>query len=325
MRPACLDSAAPAAYGRPMRPADPAPPLSQAVLVALAAYFVTIWGAGFVASRIALQYAAPFTYIGVRYAIALVVALLAFGLRARWPTSGAAWGHVAFAGLLSHAGYLGGSHYAQRWGLSAGVTALVLALQPLVTAVIVSRWLHERLRPPQMFGVAIGLAGVALVVAQRTGSGAVTIASLLAVGWALVCVTAGTLYQRQFCANTDLRSAVCIHFAATAIVMLPLGAAVEGFEIAWNAQIAAALAYHVVLASIGAYTIFHLLLRRGQATGVTSLLYLTPPVAALCEWAVFGVAPTATMWLGMVVACVGVALVTRAAPLSRSVPAADIP
>ena len=300
-------------------------PLSPPALVALAGYFVTIWGAGFVASRIALQYAAPFTYIGVRYAIAFAVAMLAFGLRASWPKTRSQWGHVAVAGLLGHAGYLGGSHYAQRWGLSAGVTALVLALQPLVTAVIVSRWLHERLSVLQQVGVSVGLAGVALVVAQRVDGGGVSAASLAAVAWALACVTAGTLYQRQFCADSDLRSAVCIHFAATAIVMLPLGFAVEGFEIAWNRQIAASLAYHVVLASIGAYSIFHLLLRRGQATGVTSLLYLTPPVAALCEWAVFGVAPTMVMWAGMAIACIGVAMVTRGAPLSRSVPTGDIP
>jgi drug/metabolite transporter (DMT)-like permease len=290
---------------------DPARPLSQLALVGLATYFVTVWGAGFVASRIALQYAAPFSYIGVRYAIAFAVAMLAFGLRAAWPAAPALWAHVAIAGLLSHAGYLGGSHYAQAWGLSAGVTALVLALQPLMTAVVMAGWLHERLSPRQMLGVVVGLAGVALVVAQRVDGGPISVGSLVVVVWALVCVTAGTLYQRQFCAGVDLRSAVCIHFAATAAVMLPLGALVEGFRIEWNAQIAASLAYHVVLASIGAYSIFHVLLRRGQATPVTSLLYLTPPVAAVCEWIVFGVAPTVVMWAGMAVACIGVAMVTR--------------
>jgi drug/metabolite transporter (DMT)-like permease len=296
-------------------------PLSQPALAALASYFVTIWGAGFVASRIALQYAAPFTYIGVRYGIALVLALLAFGFRASWPKTPAQWGHAAVAGLLSHAGYLGGSHYAQRWGLSAGVTALVLALQPILTAVTVSRWLHERLSARQKLGVMVGLAGVALVVAQRVDAGAASLASLLAVAWALACVTAGILYQRQFCAALDLRSAVCIHFAATAAVMLPLAVAVEGFEIHWNVQIAMSLVYHVVLASIGAYSVFHVLLRHGQATGVTSLLYLTPPVAALCEWLVFGVLPTPLMWAGMVVACVGVAMVT----VNRSGPAPGTP
>jgi drug/metabolite transporter (DMT)-like permease len=284
-------------------------PLAPSARVLLSAYFVTVWGAGFVVTRVALEYAAPFTYIGVRYTIAFV-AMLAFGLRAAWPRSRAQWGHVAVAGLLSHAGYLGGSHYAQRWGLSAGVTALILALQPLLTALIVSRWLHERLSRLQMLGVAVGLGGVALVVAHRVDGAAVAWPSLLAVAWALACVTGGTLYQRQFCAAVDLRAAVCIHFAVTAAVMLPLGAAVEGFAITWNAQIAATLLYHVVLASIGAYTILHLLLRRGEATSVTSLLYLTPPVAALVEWLIFGVAPTPTMWLGMAVACVGVAMVS---------------
>ncbi len=285
-------------------------PLARSERWLLSAYFVTVWGAGYVATRIALQYAAPFTYIGVRYAIAFVVAMLAFGLRASWPKTPSQWGHIATAGVLSHAGYLGGSHYAQRWGLSAGVTALILALQPLLTAVVVSRWLHVRLSRLQMLGVAIGLGGVVLVVAHRVDGGAVTARSLAAVAWALACVTGGTLYQRQFCAAVDLRSAVCIHFAATAAVMLPLGAAVEGFAIIWNWQIAATLLYHVVLASIGAYTILHLLLRRGEATGVTSILYLTPPVAALSEWAIFGTPPTLTMWLGMAIACVGVAMVT---------------
>jgi drug/metabolite transporter (DMT)-like permease len=291
----------------------------------LSAYFVTVWGAGYVATRIALQYAAPFTYIGVRYAIAFVVAMLAFGLRASWPKTPLQWGHIATAGVLSHAGYLGGSHYAQRWGLSAGVTALMLALQPLLTAVVVSRWLHVRLSKTQLLGVAIGLGGVALVVAHRVDGGAINGKSLFAVAWALACVTGGTLYQRQFCAHVDLRSAVCIHFAATAAVMLPLGAAFEGFAIVWNWQIAATLLYHVVLASIGAYTILHLLLRRSEATSVTSLLYLTPPVAALAEWAIFGTPPTPTMWLGMAIACAGVAMVTTSRAAQSKTPIIEEP
>ena len=303
----------------------PARPLSQPALVGLATYFVTVWGAGFVASRIALQYAAPFSYLGVRYAIAFAVAMIAFGLRAAWPATPALWAHVAVAGLLSHAGYLGGSHYAQAWGVSAGVTALVLALQPLVTAIVMAGWLHERLRPLQMVGVVVGLAGVALVVGQRVDAGTVSASSIAVLVWALACVTAGTLYQRQFCAGVDLRSAVCIHFAATAAVLLPLGLAFEGFRIEWNLPVAAALRYHVVLASIGAYSIFHILLRRGQATAVAGLLYLTPPVAALTEWLVFGVAPTAVMWIGMVVACIGVAMVTRAPGARRAAPAIEEP
>jgi drug/metabolite transporter (DMT)-like permease len=287
-------------------------PLRRSVLALLGAYFVVIWGAGFVATRVALQYAAPFTYIGMRYAIGSIVALaVALAMRARWPATRAQWAHVAAAGLLSHAGYLAGSHYAQYWGLSAGVTALILALQPLVTAVVAARWMGERLTRLQIVGIVVGLAGVSLVVAHKFDLGAITPRSLAAVTWALACVTAGTLYQRHHAGDTDLRSGVFIHFAATALVMLPAAAAVEGFRIEWNGSVACAMAYHVVLASMGAFTVLHFLMRRGQATRVTSLLYLTPPVAALCEWMIFGAAPTPLMLAGMVVACAGVAMVTR--------------
>lgn len=279
---------------------------------ALSAYFVIVWGAGFVATRVALQYAAPFTYISVRYAIAAVIALCAaVAMRAAWPATRAEWRHVAVAGLLTHGGYLGGSHYAQYWGLSAGVTALILALQPLVTALIAARWMGERLSALQRIGVVVGLGGVALVVAHKFDLGAITLGSLAAIAWSLACVTAGTLYQRHHAGGTDLRSSVVIHFAATSIVLLPLAGWVEGFRIEWNWTLVAALAYHVVPASIGAFTVFHVLMRRGDATRVTSLLYLTPVVAALCEWGVFGTALTGIMLLGMVIACAGVAMVTR--------------
>ena len=248
----------------------------------------------------------------MRYAIAAIVATIAaLAMRARWPATRAQWGHTAVAGLLSHGGYLAGSHYAQYWGLSAGVTALILALQPLVTAGVAARWMHERLTRVQAIGIVVGLAGVAMVVAHKFDLGAITLGSLGAVIWALLCVTAGTLYQRHHGRDDDLRSSVAIHFAATAVVLLPLGAAFEDFHIRWTWQVAATLGYHVALASIGAYTVFHFLMRRGQATRVTSLLYLTPPVAALCEWWLFGVVPTALMVAGMLIACAGVAMVTR--------------
>ena len=169
-----------------------AAPLSAAASVFFSTYFVMVWGSGFVVTRIALEYAAPFTYIGVRYCVAFAVAMLAFGLRAAWPRTPALWVHAAIAGVLSHAGYLGGSHYAQFWGLSAGVTALILALQPMLTAVVMSRWLHERLTALQMLGVAVGLGGVALVVGHRVDGAAIALPSLLAVVWALACVTGGT-------------------------------------------------------------------------------------------------------------------------------------
>ena len=291
-----------------------------------AAYFVTVWGSGFVVTRIALEYAAPFTYIGVRYAIAFAVALLAFGLRAAWPRTPALWGHVAIAGLLSHAGYLGGSHYAQRWGLSAGVTALILALQPMLTALIMSRWLHERLSALQMLGVAVGLGGVALVVGHRVDGAAIALRepARRRLGAGLrhrrARSTSASSAPRSTCAprsasTSRSRRSSCCRWARRSRASPSTG----------TGRSPRRSLYHVVLASIGAYTILHLLLRRGQATSVTSLLYLTPPVAALVEWAVYGVPPTATMWLGMAVACIGVAMVSTSRAAQSKTPIVEEP
>jgi drug/metabolite transporter (DMT)-like permease len=305
---------------------------ARALVVGLAAYFVVIWGAGYVFSRAAMQDASPITYVAVRYTLASLVALLLFGWSARWPRSPRTLAHVVVSGLLLHAIYLAGSHHAQNWGLSSAVTALVLALQPLATAAVVAAWLKTRLTGMQVAGIAVGLAGVALVVLQRLGGASaalaasqggagISVATLGAVGVALVSITAGTLYQRVFCADVDLKASICLQCLASAALALPVAWAVEGFDIAWTPRIGAALAYHVLLGSIGAWSALAWLMRRGEATGVTSLLYLTPPVAAVTEWLVFGTVPSAVTWAGMAVACVGVAMATRPPPPPRAAPA----
>src|SRR5215471_6887405 len=135
----------------------------------LAWFFVAVWGSGYIATKTGLQYVPPFTFLALRFAagLCLLVPLALYWQRRealRWPATRRAWMHVIVAGLLMHAANLGGSHYSQYLGMSAGVTALVLAAQPLVTAAIAAPLLGERLRPAQWFGVFTGLAGVALVV-----------------------------------------------------------------------------------------------------------------------------------------------------------------
>jgi drug/metabolite transporter (DMT)-like permease len=279
---------------------------------ALAWYFVLVWGSGYLATKAGLQYAAPFTFLAVRFAfgMAILVPLLAV-LKPRWPATGADWGHVIVAGLLMHAVNLGGSHYAQYLGMSAGIAALLLGTQPLVTALVSSRFLGERLSVRQWLGVAVGLAGVALVVWHRIDVRAASAASLFAVAISLAAITAGTLYQRAWCPNTDLRSAALVQFAASFAVLAPLAWVVEGFVVRWSWVLVAAIAFLVIFASILAVSALHLLMRRGQATRVTSILYLTPLVAVALEWAMFGVVPTGLTAAGIVVTCAGVALVTR--------------
>ncbi len=282
----------------------------------LAWYFVTVWGSGFIATKIGLQYAPPFSFLTLRFlfGLACLVPILII-MRPRFPGTRAEWGHVIVAGLLMHAVHLGGSHYTQYLGMSAGITALILSVQPLITALIAVRWMGERLALRQWAGVALGLAGVALVVWHKVDVREATIGSLIAVTVSLTGVTAGTLYQRVYCPLVDLRSATFVQFVAAVAVLAPLAWLVEGYAVTWAWPMLGAIAFLVIGASILAVSALHLLMRRGQATRVTSLLYLTPIFAVVLELAMFGLMPSALSLTGILVTCCGVGLVAwRARP-----------
>lgn len=276
----------------------------------LAWYFVSVWGSGFIATKVGLQYAPPFTFLTLRFAFGLACLLpVLLLMRPRFPRTGAELGHVVVAGLLMHAVHLGGSHYTQYLGMSAGITAVILCVQPLVTALVAARWMGERLSPRQWTGVALGLAGVALIVWHKVDVREATLGSLVAVTVALAAVTAGTLYQRIYCPLVDLRSATFLQFLATLAVLGPLAWGIEGFAVTWAWPMLASIAFLVIGASMLAVSALHILMRRGEATRVTSLIYLTPIFPVVLELALFGIVPSALSLAGIVVTCGGVALV----------------
>jgi drug/metabolite transporter (DMT)-like permease len=277
----------------------------------LAWYFVSVWGSGYLATKVGIQYAAPFTFLSLRYAFGLMcLAPVLLWLRPPWPASRRELGHVIAAGLLMHGIQLSGSHYAQYLGLSAGIVALILAAQPLLTAVVARRWLRERLAPRQWAGVALGLAGVLLVVWHKIDVREMTVGALVAITVSLAGVTAGTLYQRVFCPSVDLYSAAWVQFAASLVVLLPLAFGVEGAKVAWSWALFGSIAFLVILASIFAVNALHTLMRHGQATKVTSILYLTPIFAVVLEYLMFDVVPSPLTVAGIAVTCLGVAMVT---------------
>ena len=275
----------------------------------LAWYFVAVWGSGYVATKLGLQYAAPFTFLSLRFSFGLLCLLPVVLLwKPRWPATRAEWSHLAVAGLLMHAVQLGGSHYAQYLGMSAGVSALVISCQPLATAVIASRFLGERLRPGQWLGVFVGLIGVILVVWHKIDVREVGAASLGCTLVALSAVTAATLYQKVFSPHADLKAATAVQFAVSLVVLAPLALAVEGFHVRWAWELLAAIAFLVIGASILGVMALYWLLRHGAASRVTSMMYLPPVFAVALELAMFGVRPTGLMVAGMALACAGVAM-----------------
>ncbi len=277
----------------------------------LAWYFVVVWGSGYLATKVALQYTAPFTFLSLRFALGIFCMLaIVLIVRPPWPASRAELGHVIVAGLLMHAVNLSGSHYTQYLGVSAGIAAVLLSVQPLLTALIASRWMNETLSRAQWLGVGLGLAGVVLVVWHKIDVREMTLGALIAVTVSLLAVTAGTLYQRVFCPLVDLRVSALVQFIASLALLAPLAYVVEGAIVIWAWQMMLGVVFLVIFASIGAVNALHTLMRRGQATRVTSLLYLTPIFAVVLELAMFQVVPSALSVLGIAITCAGVALVT---------------
>lgn len=272
--------------------------------------FVTLWASGFVGAKFGLPYIAPFTFLAIRMAAVVgLLTMLALVTRPPWPDL-TGIRHSIIAGLLVHGAYLGGVFVSIDNRLPAGLSALVVSLQPVLTSTIANRFLGERVIARQWVGLALGLAGVYLVVADKTVAGEATALGWAAALFALIGITVGTLYQKRFGGGIDWRAALIIQYAAAG-AFFTLGALT--FEtarpIAWSPQLIAALAWLVFVLSLGAVWLLYFLIRHSAATRVTSLFYLTPPVTALMAWMMFGEHLGALALLGMGVCVVGVFLV----------------
>ncbi|MCE2949852.1 MAG: DMT family transporter [bacterium] len=279
------------------------------------AVFVLLWSTGFIGAKLGMPHAEPLTFLALRFAlVGVLLGSLCLLARAPWPRTAREYGHLAVAGLLVQAGYLGGVFSAIDLGLSAGAAALIVGLQPLATACIAGPVLGERIGRVQWLGFALGLAGVVLVLgpkANATGSGA---ASLGFAFVALASITAGTVYQKRFASGMDLRTGSLVQFAAAALLLVPIAFFTETMQVDWTGEFVFALGWLAVVLSLGAITLLNLLIRRGAASKVASLFYLTPGVTALIAWVVFGETLAASGIAGLVLAAIGVALVNAGGP-----------
>ena len=288
------------------------------------AMFVLIWSTGFIVAKFGLPYAPPLTFLVLRYAFSIVCFLLWIRFaRARWPSGRQQWLHLAVTGVLMHAGYLGGVWIAVKGGMGSGLAALIVGLQPVITALWLS-WADSpglsgqlssqaQVTPRQWAGLALGLGGLLLVVARKFGSGSeVTALTLGCAVFALFSITVGTLYQKHFLLPTDVRSANAIQLTAALLVTLPF-AFLENEAIVWNPEFIGSMAWSVLALTLGGSSLLYLLIQRGAATSVTSLLYLVPPTTAVMAWLLFDEAITLATVAGTALTALGVSLVVRPA------------
>jgi drug/metabolite transporter (DMT)-like permease len=295
-----------------------APPRVRRTAIAAApVVFVLLWSTGFVGAKYGLPYAEPFTFLAVRLGLAgALLAVLTVLTRSSWPSTRAQAGRAAIAGLLLHAGYLGGVFFAISRGLPASVAAVVVSLQPVLTAALASRLLGERLVAVQWLGLVLGVGGVALVLAPGLARAAGDQGAFPPVGVAscvvaLLAGTAGTLWQKRHGDEIPLLSGTVVQYAAAALLLVALAGATESMTIEWTGEFVAALAWLIVPVSLGAVLLLLVLLRRGSASGVSSLLYLVPPATAVEAYLLFGEQLPLLSLVGVVVTTVGVALVLR--------------
>jgi len=286
------------------------------------AVFVLIWSTGFIVAKFGLPYAPPLTFLVIRYLLSMICFFVWIALSgAVWPRRTEQWVHLGVTGIFMHAGYLSGVWVAVKSGMGSGLIALIVGLQPVVTALWLSaatspsnaKSAQSSVTPRQWLGLVLGLGGLLLVVARKFGAGSeVTALTLGCAVFALLSITAGTLYQKRFVQPCDVRTANTIQLLAACLVTCPL-VFFEHEVIVWNRYFLGAMAWSVLALTLGGSSLLYLLIQRGAATAVASLFYLVPPTTALMAWALFGESITVVTVAGTVLTALGVSLVVRPA------------
>lgn len=276
------------------------------------AVFVLLWSTGFIGARYAMPWAEPFAFLAVRFGLTiLLLALLLAAISWRAMDRRQAV-HAMIAGALIHGVYLGGVFWAIRKGMPAGLSALIVGLQPLATAMLAAAFLDERLTAKHWAGMALGLAGVAIVLAPKLGAlGGVTAATLASSILAMLAISAGTVWQKRFVASGDLVVGTIWQYVGGVALMLVATLAFETQTYQMTGELVFAMAWLVLVLSLGAIFLLMYLIREGEVAKVSSLFFLVPSVTALVAWVLFDETLDAVQIAGMVLTTIGVAVATR--------------
>ena len=293
--------------------------LSRLAIATAPVLFVLLWSTGFIGARYGLPYIEPLTFLAVRMAfVVLIMAAIAFISGARAPNAHEVQ-HALVAGSLVHGLYLGGVFTAISQGVPAGISALIPGLQPILTSTIANRFMGETVTRMQWLGLALGLAGVLLVLHDRNILLAGSTLGWIASFASLIGITLGTLYQKRYCGGIDWRAGNLVQYIGAG-VLFTLGAfAFETREVHWNGELIFALAWLVLVLSIAAIGLMYWLIRRSAATSFASLFYLVPVVTALFAFILFGERLDGLSIVGMVICAAGVVLANRGAAKPRDV------
>lgn len=281
------------------------------------ALFVLLWSTGWIVAKYASPHADPLTFLSIRFTLAAVLfGVITLVSRAAWPSTRAGWTHGVVSGVFLHGIYLGGVWWAISQGVPSSVSGLIAALQPLLTAIAAPYIVGERLTGPQRLGVMLGFAGLCVAILPRLmaldGSMLqIALLPLLVNVVSMVSVAAGTIYQKRYLQEGDLRAIATLQYVGGFLVVMPLAFLIEPMRIDWNLQFALAMGWSVLGLSLVSIMLLLYLIRRGQVSRAASLTYLVPPAVAIESWLFFSEALTVPMILGTLIAVFGVWLTNR--------------
>jgi len=293
-------------------PSDPTSQTPSPWLKVMPGVFVLLWSTGFIGAKYGLPYAGPLTFLLLRFiAVTSLLCCLAVALRSEWPTDRTEIGRIALVGVLVHGCYLGGVFVAISLGIPAGVAALLASLQPLLTAALSGWYLGERVRPLQWLGLLIGFIGVAFVVEDKLSFSSNDLYGVAGTAVAVIGITLGTLYQKKHLVHVNLITGSAIQFGAVGVIFFFLAMIFETMSVDWTGEFVFALSWLTVVLSIGAISLFYWMIRHGAAAKVASLFYLVPAITSLIAFGLFGETLGLSAIFGMVLASLGVFLVTK--------------
>ncbi len=274
--------------------------------------FVLLWSTGFIGARLGLPGAEPFTFLTLRFVIVLaILGPVAFFTIRKWPAANLLV-HSVFVGILLHGAYLGGVFFAIDRGMPAGVSALVVSLQPIITLLLARLFFGEKISPAVFVFFLIGLCGVGLVLGPGVGSSDFNLSSssLIASGVAVLGISFGTVYQKQFVADIALLPGLIAQYCGATIVLGALAVMSERMVIDWSFEFRFALAWLVIVLSLGAVGLLMFLIRRDSVARVSALFFLVPGFTVIVANVMFGETLATIQIVGLVIASAAVGAVT---------------
>ena len=298
---------------------NPAPSTIEATALRVApVIFLLFWSGGFSAGKIGVAYTRPMTFLVVRYGIVLLLLMpLLLWKRPPLPAGRAQWVHLVVVGVLIQGLYFALSYVALSSDISSAAVAMIVALQPILVALVAPRLAGEAVTRQTWLGLGLGLLGTALVISARSRVEVISTVGILAACGALACITTGTMYEKRFGVGHHPITANTVQYAAGLGVALPFALLREDLHVQWTMPFALALAYLIIGNSLIAMTLLLLMIRHGEVSRVSALFFLVPPLAAVIGWLILGEAMPPLAWVGLALAAAGVAIASRPAGTTR--------